>query len=99
MPEFTSSTVLILLISSLGLLVLLLALVIGISRRLKRMEHWLSSQPGPAESAPSHAETSAGGAFETFLKEDPARRALTKAEQFAEYRKWRQDKGLNWTNS
>ena len=99
MPEFTSSTVLILLISAVGLLVLLLAMVIGISRRLKRIEHWLSSQQGPVETVPSHAETSAGGAFEAFLKEDPARRALTKAEQFAEYRKWRQDKGLNWTNS
>ncbi len=99
MPEFTSSTVLILLISAVSLLVLLLAMVIGISRRLKRVEHWLSAQPGPVEAAPSHAETSAGGAFETFLKEDPARRTLTKAEQFAEYRKWRQENGLNWTNS
>jgi hypothetical protein len=99
MPEFTSSTVLILLISAVGLLILLLAMVIGISRRLKRMEYRLASQLGPVESTPSLAETSAGGAFETFLKENPARRSLTKAEQFAQYRKWRQDKGLNWTNS
>jgi hypothetical protein len=99
MFEIAASTVLILLVSALGLLVLLLAMVIGISRRLKRVEHWLSSQPGPVESVPSHAETSAGGAFETFLSEDPVRRALTKAEQFAQYRKWRQEQGLNWTNS
>lgn len=102
MPESASSTVMILLSSALGLLVLLLVLLIGISRRLKRVENRLSglvSTSSPADSAPSHAETSPGGAFETFLKEDPARRALPKAEQFAEYRKWRQQNGLNWSNS
>ena len=40
--------------------------------------------------------TSAGGAFEMFLAEEPARRKLPKREQFADYRKWRQEKGLNW---
>lgn len=92
----------ILLGSSVGLMVLLLAMVIGISRRLARLERalaeWAASQEATAVS-PSQAETSAGGAFETFLKEDPARRTKPKSEQFAEYRRWRQENGLNWTNS
>jgi len=101
-PEFTSSTGFILLCSIAGLLVLVLGLAIGISRRLRRIEHWLVETdarrepvvpPGPA------AESSGGGAFEEFLGEDPARKLLSKSEQFAEYRRWRQEKGLNWSNS
>lgn len=42
-------------------------------------------------------DASMGGAFEGFLDEEPGRRALPKGEQFAAYRKWRQEKGLNWT--
>lgn len=92
----------ILLSSAVGLLVLLLGMAIGISRRLSRIEKWwmeADTRPGAAESTPSQAETSAGGAFETFLREDPARRRLPKSEQFAEYRRWRQENGLNWSNS
>lgn len=102
MPELASSTVVILVSSAVGLLVLLLAMVIGISRRLSRIERWLveaENRQGVAESAPSTTETSAGGAFETFLNEDPARRKLPKNEQFAAYRLWRQENGLNWSNS
>jgi hypothetical protein len=102
MPELSSSTVMILLSSAVGLLVLLLGMIIGISRRLTRMERWLvesENRQGSGEASPSLAETSAGGAFETFLKEDPARRKLPKGEQFAEYRRWRQENGMNWSNS
>ena len=102
MPETDSSTVIILLASTLGLMVLLMGMVIGISRRLKRIEKRVAEglvREEPPDAAPSHAETSAGGAFETFLKEDPARRALPKSEQFAAYRRWRQENGLNWSNS
>lgn len=102
MPEFTSSTVVILLASLLGVALLGLLWVAGISRTLLRMERRMAEQQSAsrgAELPPSSSETSAGGAFETFLSEDPARRKLTKAEQFAEYRKWRQENGLNWSNS
>lgn len=101
-PELSASTVMILLCSTLGLAVLLLGMMIGISRRLRRIERWLvesENLQGSAEASPSQAETSAGGAFETFLKEDPARRKLPKGEQFAEYRRWRQENGMNWSNS
>ncbi len=85
-----------------GMLVLLLVLSLRISRRLARIERRLTdmaNHPDPEISPPSHAETQAGGAFETFLSEDPARRLLSKAEQFTAYRKWRQETGLNWSGS
>ncbi len=102
MPELTSSTGVILLAALLGVGLLGLLWVAGISRTLLRIERRLAEQSSSARGAelpPSSSETSAGGAFETFLSEDPARRKLTKAEQFAEYRKWRQENGLNWSNS
>jgi hypothetical protein len=34
--------------------------------------------------------------FEAFLAEDPARRQLPKKEQFAAFRRWREEKGMNW---
>ena len=35
--------------------------------------------------------------FEEFLKEDPTRLMLSKSEQAAAFRKWRSEKGLNWS--
>ena len=102
MPENDSQTILILLYAAVALLVLLVLLAIGIRGRLARLERSLLEGPGRAAASgetPSVAETSPGGAFETFLSEDPARRNLPKGEQFAEYRKWRQENGMNWSNS
>ena len=103
MPESEAPTLIILLSTCAGLLVLLLLLVFRISWRLSRIEknltyhsHGHSESPAPA---PSAAETSPGGAFEAFLSEDPERRNLTKGEQFSAYRRWRQEKGMNWSNS
>jgi len=105
MPETESPMIQILLITALCLLALLTLFVWGISRRLARIERRLgdsaanlSHQPSEA-SAPTAAETATGGPFETFLNEDHARRALPKSEQFAAYRQWRQEKGLNWSGS
>lgn len=84
------------------MLVLVLGLVIGIARRLRRIEHALVEAENRRESAVSDlaaVERVAGGAFEEFLNEEPKRRMLPKNEQFAEYRRWRQEKGLNWSNS
>ncbi len=44
-------------------------------------------------------DVSPGGPFDRFLSEDPARRNLPKKEQSVAYRKWRQQNGLNWSNS
>ncbi len=103
MPETeTSATVMILLASCAGLLLLVLLLILRLFKRLSRIESLISRNNGRAESpeqAPSVAETSPGGAFEEFLGEDPSRRDLTKGEQFAAYRQWRHEKGMNWSNS
>lgn len=101
----TPLTLVVLLYSCLGLLIVLLALVFRMSGKLARLESLVSqnkSRPASPETvatAPSAAETSPGGAFEAFLDEDPSRRELTKSEQFAAYRQWRHEKGLNWSNS
>ena len=102
MSDPVAPTVLILLYSVVGFLVVLMGMVLGISRRLWRIERWLAEGGGREEAAPStpsSAETSSGGAFDTFLNEDPSRRQLSKGEQFAAYRRWRHEKGLNWSNS
>jgi hypothetical protein len=100
MPE---AQLLIPLISTcIGLLVMVLLFIWRIQARLARIEEMILRGSGPDTSldlGPSAAETSSGGAFESFLNEDPARRALAKSEQFAAYREWRQRKGLNWSNS
>lgn len=83
------------------LLVLLLAMAVGIFRRLSRMEKHLgagTSQQVAGEPSPTLADASAGGAFETFLNENAERRSLSKSEQFAAYRRWRQENGMNWSN-
>jgi len=102
MPDADSPALQILLYISVGLLAAIALLCWRISRRLARLERRLGTGAAHADAdaaAPTAAETSAGGAFETFLSEDPARRALPKGEQFAAYRKWRQEKGLNWSGS
>jgi len=88
------------------LAVILLCITVGIltqiALRLRRIERWLAGWPpreATAASESAAAEDSAGGAFEIFLNEDPARRALPKGEQFSAYRRWRQEHGLNWSNS
>ena len=57
--------------------------------------------PQAASQAPSQPEieVTSGGVFETFLNEDPVRKNLSKKEQAAAYRKWRQERGMNWSNS
>lgn len=102
MPESLAPTLLLLISSCAGLLVLLLLLVLRMSGRLSLLEKLIGQVVSRAEAAeknPSSAETSPGGAFEEFLSEDPSRRKLPKSEKFSAYRQWRQEKGLNWSNS
>lgn len=100
MPDAESPLLLNLLITTVGLLVLLILFAWSMSRRLARIERsLLKPKPQSDPLPPSTAETSTGGAFEAFLSEDPARHDLPKGEQFTAYRKWRQEKGLNWSNS
>ncbi len=84
-----------------GLLFLVLLAIYSVSNRLGRVERLLAVK-SEAKSSPepiSAAEAAPGGPFEAFLDEDASRRSLTKKEQSAAYRKWRQEKGMNWSNS
>lgn len=102
MPELASSTIVILLAACVGLLFLLLLAVFRMGGSLQRIEKQLRSaavEEPPAPAPLGKAEMSPGGAFEAFLAEDPARRRLTKNEQFKAYRRWRQENGMNWSNS
>lgn len=88
-----------------GLLVILIFMALGLRSRLVRIERLLGerkehrAQPTAPEVAPEVAEGAPGGPFEEFLHEDPERRLLSKKEQSSAYRKWRQEKGMNWSNS
>ncbi len=96
------NTVVVLLSCCLGLVALMTLLLLGVSGRVRRIEkllHESTSRQEMADDAPSVAETSPGGAFENFLNEDPSRKSLSKSEQFAAYRQWRHEKGMNWSNS
>ncbi len=100
--DATAVTILLGLTLAVGILALLL--ISRISSRLHRIEIQLRQNVGKdfseaEEELPSVAATSRGGAFEAFLEEEPARKEMTKAEQFSAYRKWRQEKGMNWSNS
>ncbi len=102
MPDSDSSTVVILLGALAGLLVLLVMVVLGIARSLGRIQQNLMDANLQAPDRPPITPAAAATnrkAFETFLEEDPARRKLAKREQFAAYRQWRKENGLNWENS
>ena len=83
----------------LGIQVIVSLRIAGRIKQLGNRIDGISKNQFSHENEPSHAETSAGGAFEAFLSEDAARRAMTKGEQFSAYRKWRHENGKNWSNS
>jgi hypothetical protein len=98
MSESLSLTIVILLSLCVGLLVWVLVVVLKIGSRVGGLSGNDQRSPGGGDSRLASAETSPGGAFEAFLSENPARRHLPKGEQFSAYRRWRQEKGLNWSN-
>ncbi len=104
-PQLPLSIV-ILCYSAVTLLFIILLMLLRISGQLALLAFKLGKSNRPAKvsekanapSAPAGApEVGAGTAFEEFLNEDPQRRGLAKKEQFNAYRKWRADKGLNWS--
>jgi hypothetical protein len=58
------------------------------------------NRPNPSSNTEQETQNNVnvllGTPFDEFLNEDPARRAMSKKEQFAAYRDWRSAKGLNW---
>ena len=100
MSETVVWAIIILLAVSVGLLLLLLLVVTRIGRGVQRVERLLGRTRGGGEAlvtAPGSKKSRHDGEFETFLAEDPARGQLTKSEQFSAYRRWRREKGLNWS--
>lgn len=91
---------------ALGLLaVLQLATLVGLLRlsgRVSQLFRTIASQV-PAESQEladrKEANSDQKRLFAEFLAENPARKDLLKREQFAAFRQWREDKGLNWKGS
>jgi hypothetical protein len=55
-----------------------------------------NSSTAASVGAEHNVEVPSGTPFEEFLNEDPTRQSLSKKEQFAAYRDWRSQKGLNW---
>ncbi len=89
-----------------GLLSVMIIQLVRISWRLSRLEKYIHGTQHYSEkemSLPTKSEfaqvsdLSSSSAFEEFLNEEPSRRELTKVEQFRNFRKWRQEKGLNWS--
>jgi hypothetical protein len=79
-------------------LVLLIA-VLRLSSRVSKLFR-LVAPPTPAASQELAEQKEATAEqknwFAEFLEEDPSRRDLPKKEQFSEFRRWRDEKGLNW---
>ena len=101
MTAADASTMLILLWSVVGLLACVLVMGVVVVRRLARIERRLDAGTdgrAVALEADESAEIHPGGAFEQFLSEDPSRRELPKREQFAAYRQWRHERGMNGSN-
>ncbi|MBG7606514.1 MAG: hypothetical protein IZT59_00550 [Verrucomicrobia bacterium] len=93
------------------LLALILIVLVRISGKISTVAHRLRKMGSHSEKssstsrdASSDDETEAqtveagpGSPFEEFLNEDPKHRTLPKKDQFKAYRKWRAEKGLNWS--
>ena len=93
-----SEMTLIALCSIAGLLVLILVVLIRIASRLKGIERRLSVAQPPVVAAEKETSSAASydGAFGKFIGERPELLVLKKSEQFAAFRKWRKEQGLNW---
>jgi len=82
-------------------LVLLIA-VLRLSSRVSRLFRLISpAAPAASQELVEQKEATAEqkNLFAEFLAEDPSRKELPKKEQFSEFRRWRDEKGLNWKGS
>ena len=92
-------------VSSAVLLALLLVVALRISGKLARVERRLAMaqdeqqhafHPGELLEERKATTREQKDLFQQFLAEDPKRRNLPKKEQFEGFRRWRQERGLNW---
>lgn len=78
---------------------LVLALLVRVSGRVSRLSRMLAPSVVPAgRDLADRKESNADQKkwFAQFLAEDPGRAQLPKKEQFAAFRRWREEKGMNW---
>jgi len=99
--EIGESAVVILLVGLCGLTLIGVMVAVRISGRLARIERLLARRSTNAGSprvkvGARESPRSSAGDFERFMLEDPARRTMSKKEQFAAYRAWRKERGLSW---
>lgn len=79
-------------------------LVLRLSARVARLSRLLAlpgrpaGMPGTEAADRRESHDDRNKWFAAFLAEDPARGELPKKEQFAAFRRWREEKGLNWKN-
>jgi hypothetical protein len=72
-----------------------------ILRRFGRIERLIESRliaTSPATETNAEIAFQADSAFGRFLDENPDCKELSKSEQFAAYRNWRKQQGLNWAS-
>lgn len=86
-------------LAAFGLVIpILVSLRIALSRLEARLDRMARAGGNPASQDAKLADSKAQeSAFEQFLAEDPGRISMPKSEQFAAYRQWRKDKGMNWS--
>lgn len=80
----------------LALLIAIFFLVLRINAKISNLSNRPTPKPDHPEEPKPNIEVAPGSHFEEFLNEDPSRRSLGKKEQFAAYRNWRSQRGLNW---
>lgn len=103
MPEFTFPlSIIVLAYIATAILLVIMILLFRMNGRITALSAKLGRNSRAAKltepgAEPNVAEVGPGTAFDEFLKEDPQRHSLAKKEQFKAYRKWRSDKGLNWS--
>lgn len=99
--EFPASIIVLAYVATSFLLIIMILMfrmngrIAALSSKLSRSSRSVKLEESDA--APNVAEVGAGTHFEEFLNEDRHRRSLSKKEQFKAYRKWRAEKGLNWS--
>lgn len=80
----------------LALLIAIFFLVLRINAKISNPSNRPVQKSNNPEEPEPDIQVAPGTPFEEFLNEDPTRRSLSKKEQFAAYRDWRSQKGLNW---
>jgi hypothetical protein len=78
---------------------LVLVMLLRLSGRVSRLFRLIAPPVPPASRELADRKEANGDQkkwFALFLAEDPSRKELPKKEQFAAFRRWREERGMNW---